>query len=588
MNCLELVPTDIFRVITPFLDFSDVLNLTIISKDIREKIWSFYFIETEKGVYVDDRAPDFILGKIRRAYVKNYCSKLKDYPNIYSVEIVSDVETKYIEEMCKGRKEIFVRNIGSVKEIFARDIGSVKEIDASFIKNAEKVTLNGYKIRNIPVCDKLNYLDIFGSDRICVQEWDKFTSLETLRITHLEGSEVEMLSKNKKLFLTTIEIKETKFLENIMGANLIWNRNVNISHLSKLQKVILRECDNIKNLHVLKDVCFLDLSGSNFTDVSELGNGKIRELNLEGVPVEDVSMLGYVHTLNLSGTKVVNVKTLGKVHTLNLSYTDVKDVSALKDVYDLNLEYTKVKDASMLRAKYLNLTGTESLMFVPLGEVYKLDLSRTRITDVKNVGKVTILDLSSTKVRRVSNLGHVRELNLMGTGVKNIQDLSNVEILNISHTDVTDISSLYNTKKLEASYTYIFDVSGLKNITELNINNTLVEDLSPLMGGKIRELNIAYTPINKIPKLDTLKKLTINKEIDLSGVPNLISLVVLSSDKLDLRPLKKLKYLQFQYCKEVIGLRDLKELRELTVFHKSFADGVGSNVEVKIDNEGVW
>ena len=62
-------------------------------------------------------------------------------------------------------------------------------------------------------------------------------------------------------------------------------------------------------------------------------------IDLSESDIEDVSMLGNVHTLDLNYCKnISDVSALDNVHTLDLSFCeDISDVSALSNVHTLDL-----------------------------------------------------------------------------------------------------------------------------------------------------------------------------------------------------------------------------------------------------------
>ena len=74
--------------------------------------------------------------------------------------------------------------------------------------------------------------------------------------------------------------------------------------------------------------------------------------------INDVSMLGILHTLNISSTSVIDVSMLGKLHSLNISNTMVTDVSALGGLHTLLARNTPLKDVSMLgKLHTLDISG---------------------------------------------------------------------------------------------------------------------------------------------------------------------------------------------------------------------------------------
>jgi hypothetical protein len=150
-----------------------------------------------------------------------------------------------------------------------------------------------------------------------------------------------------------------------------------ISMLGNIHTLILQHCENIINVNPLKNVHNLDLSNcTEIKDVSELKN--VHTLNLEWcIEIEDVSALKNVHTLNLN------------------TCIKVKDISALRNVYDLNLSCCKkIKDISMLiNVHILHLNNCNKIK--DIGELRKLIELRitTKIESIhllKNLKKLYI------------------------------------------------------------------------------------------------------------------------------------------------------------------------------------------------------
>jgi len=163
-------------------------------------------------------------------------------------------------------------------------------------------------------------------------------------------------------------------------------------------------------------------------------------LHLDYMMINDVSMLGNVHTLKLwHCSEITDVSMLGNVHTLILFHcSKITDVAMLGNVHNLNLR------------KCNGITKVSML-----GNVHNLNLSECNgITDVSMLGNVHTLNLSKCNgITDVSMLGNVHTLNLSGcSGITDVSMLRNVHTLtlNLSQCDgIKDETMLENVVIVE-------------------------------------------------------------------------------------------------------------------------------------------
>jgi hypothetical protein len=128
------------------------------------------------------------------------------------------------------------------------------------------------------------------------------------------------------------------------------NLDIDLKNITYSIRLSRTTSEELKILQKLKQCEIkLNLLGLDISDVSMLGG--VYDLNLSGTTVTDVSALGQVRILNLSGTNVSNVLCLSSVHNLNLHSTKVTDISALNNVNTLNISNTFVNDL-ILKFKY--------------------------------------------------------------------------------------------------------------------------------------------------------------------------------------------------------------------------------------------
>ena len=183
----------------------------------------------------------------------------------------------------------------------------------------------------------------------------------------------------------------------------LFDNNININNLRNLHTLIIKCCNYITDLSIFKNqnknkINKLVLHGcTNIKDVSLLGDYKYLDLSY-CYKIKDVSNLGNCETLILrSCYNIKDVSMLDNVKFLNLSFcTKIKELYINKDDfkiwnnYKLNLSYTNISDVSMLiNTKILNLTYCKNI---------------TNIIMLKNIKKISIFHCVNIPVEQVSFL----------------------------------------------------------------------------------------------------------------------------------------------------------------------------------------
>lgn len=154
--------------------------------------------------------------------------------------------------------------------------------------------------------------------------------------------------------------------------NLSYSYNIQDVHmLNNLHTIILNRCSSIKDVSMLCNVKYLDISYTN---------------------VIDVSMLGKLETLILYNTNIEDVSSLGNIKYLDISYTRVKDVSMLKNVIYLKMTALNVININMLtNVKFLNISwcvfiknvsNLKNLKILKIDGLLKLDTSMLKNTKI--------------------------------------------------------------------------------------------------------------------------------------------------------------------------------------------------------------
>ncbi|HSA76164.1 MAG TPA: hypothetical protein VLE02_01345 [Nitrosarchaeum sp.] len=284
-----------------------------------------------------------------------------------------------------------------------------------------------------------------------------------------------LLNEDLEIMRLMPNLTYVKFTESSNNDDIKWDiRN----KLAKDVKPYWRKLDVLGSL---KKLWCVEMEGVLLQDASMLGH--VSHVDLSDTFVKDVSALGNVPSLMLHNTPVVDVSALGKVKSLTLSKTQVKDVSALCNAEHLDLsDCSNLEDVSMLtNVKWLsvafchNITSAEGL-----SACETLDLTSTKVKDVSMLGKQKSLCLKNTPVRNVSALKNVTRLNLSYTKVKNVSSLTGVDVLDLEGCYVSNVAQLHKLKKLRVLYLgkQIFlsnpkgvDLTGMPNLKMVFLPN---------------------------------------------------------------------------------------------------------------------
>ncbi len=153
----------------------------------------------------------------------------------------------------------------------------------------------------------------------------------------------------------------------------------------------------------------------------------------------------------------------------------------------------------------------------------RLNLERTRISDLTEIGKMPqlkFLELNRTRVRDLGPLSACAKLAELGLDATDVDDLrplaslARLSGLGLNDTRVHDLSPLADHTQLtalaldNAPVADLGPIAGLTNLTGLWINGTKVTDLSALSGlENLRELWLSSTLAQDLRPIRSLKRL---------------------------------------------------------------------------------
>ncbi|XP_050266230.1 putative disease resistance protein At4g19050 [Quercus robur] len=293
-----------------------------------------------------------------------------------------------------------------------------------------------------------------------------------------------------------------------------------LSNLTKLRRLILKECSELKilpNLKKLTNLEVLDLSGSTslvkITDkcLKQLQNLQMLDLSqtqINHLPIlKDLKSLTRLILKNCKSiTRLSRFELLTSLHNLGLSGSTI-----LKQIHD---DSFKKKDG--LKVLDLSESGIRSLppSFTHLPTLESLDLSG--VSNLVKIPEHTFVDmaclrslnLSNTKIEElpsISKLGNLRQLLLSNCPLKKLPETRG--LTRLEKLDLSNASSL--VKFEDGSFDH------LTNLSYLNFSNTQIKSLPSIANlKKLCQLLLQNCEhLSELPSLDALEQL---EELDLS------------------------------------------------------------------------
>ena len=300
-------------------------------------------------------------------------------------------------------------------------------------------------------------------------------------------------------------------------------------------------------------------------DFSLIGSSKLRSLAIYSIPVDfvEIAKLTRIRHLKLGFVdRFENITALGTCKNLESLLVGGEDPQEWGVVKSLNrltvLELPPTQSVcsttfnGLTRLESLSVSLDESSTFDPVGKLVRLrrlnlyggadrDLSKLhRLTELtslvgrdmetgfaclKNFGQLERLGLNRSRISDLSNIGSDWLLSLNLIDCEQVVDLnplarfSRLQKLCLRGTNVSVVSALASLKNLEdldLGFTKVSDISPLANHPELeslNLVDTEVRDLSPLVScPKLKSLRLPADPTD-----DSLEKLKSKLGIRLNG-----------------------------------------------------------------------
>jgi len=279
-------------------------------------------------------------------------------------------------------------------------------------------------------------------------------------LLYIAGQADTEIAKEIRNNLTTINLKDCKFLENLDG----------LKNFKSLENIIISECSSIENIDALKS----------HKNISKLeANNCTSLINIDGITnCNSIKYLDLRNCESLINTNGLINNTKGPTIGTNLYHKSqhqdflkkmkiqesfwwdssrwYKTLSYNPDTGEQNKGY----DLGMhdLHGKKFNFFDTTPfLSFAGCESLKSLD----GISNLTNIDKLDLTDCKSlVNLEALSSLNSITSLNLNSCkSLKNLDGISN--LTNIDKLDLTDCKSLVNLEAL----------SSLNSITSLNLNS---------------------------------------------------------------------------------------------------------------------
>ena len=388
--------------------------------------------------------------------------------------------------------------------------------DLAFFPNLTYLCLDKLILDNlngIENCNKLNNFISYSK----IKDFDKLSKNENLEHFQQKGNcdfdnvidSLKKLEKLKSVSIIQSSITNMKRIEELTSN--IYTLSLGVNQITKIEGL-----ENKTNLTTLV------LNQNKITSMKGLENCiNLKSLNL------------YNNNIN----KIESISKLTKLSDLNLGANHIGEILPLSEnenLMSINLLYNKELNAD--RGKYTNeeiikLNKIENIM--DKGGTIYLDTDKLKLfTKYK---KLSLADQNLTTLKPLEGLTELTYLMLMRNNIT-LEDEKSQDILskmgelkylclnynNLSN--ITAINKLTKLENLELAYTnanlaQIEDI--ISNLINLRVSNNELESIINCDINKIKNLNLQYSSLSKIPNLS---KFTSLRNLNLSYIPNISNL----------------------------------------------------------------
>ena len=372
----------------------------------------------------------------------------------------------------------------------------------------------GKILLGVVACVALVAALVFGIKQINSVEMSWGTKIEKSATSVYVQEEVVQQSDLERLMALS-KLKSVTFMEcdfNYCDFSAVRFKSPEIYRLE------FENCTGMNDYEFLRYVPmqYLTLTGcENFTDLSILNQSDLRELDISGTGVTDLSALTAqrIYMLKFNDTPVSDVShlmTLPELETVSGRSTAVTNIDALAELVDLEeLDFSGCA-IEQVRVPFDSL-NIRRLRFADCGVA---DLSgfvdATRLTELNVIGNPELTDLSWLNTQNEESLSYLYlgDTGLAADDIAFVAKCVKLQKLNINGISVDDLAlckRLPELKSLYAANCGLKDISDLKNCTKLEtlaLGFNEIEAVDALKGlENLREADLSFNKVKTLASL---------------------------------------------------------------------------------------
>lgn len=362
----------------------------------------------------------------------------------------------------------------SVKKIYADFSGIQKEQAATFMINNPGVVVitNSQELENwwttLPAQWKKTLSDAFGKEPKSKEELVRLINLDSLNLSG-QGLSTSAPLKNFSR-LTSLNISGNAFsdldflsempsLKTFKAEDIPSLRIAGVGQLSGVEWISFKNSgvDNIKPLHSLNKLTYLDLSG---TETTEDDVKSLLDSNAEITIIYNTSsLLDWYNSLskdwksqfNLKDANEESLHKLTQSRSLTINNAPIGSLDALGAF--INLRTITLINVRLISLSELNTHAKLESITYENGPLQTLE----GITSLKNLKHLDVSNTAVDDLRPIETMTSLKKLDFSGTGIKNfkgISELINLEEIDASNTGVWKLTRLYGLNKLKKLVCY--------------------------------------------------------------------------------------------------------------------------------------
>ena len=368
------------------------------------------------------------------------------------------------------------------------------------------------------------------------------SNLLELKLSEIEQENLDF-SYNKKLiylFIKGPKIKTINLNENLELKEVVLylsenEKNLDLSHLTKLQKIISIG-SGLTSVKLPNGVEIVNLSKNLISNINipntvrqlQMNNNKLSHINLpEGMK--------YVE-LNFNRLKTINISST--VKNLFMRYNNITSITLPSGMEVANLENNKIENVTLRGPVESLYLGNNNISHIDLVEGIKsLNLDSNKIEEITLPSTLETLDMHDNKLTHIELPNDIRVVDLSHNKISNIDLRNNTNLisLNLSSNLLEDIDVSNNTKLMVIK----FYLKNSKDTIDFSNNSQLREvEIDSENKAKIKSLDFSNNPDLHTLKLSDLglKNLNVDNNINLDKIylsnNNLESLDLTNNTKL--------------------------------------------------------